>query len=308
MDLALVQNEPNRDVGAYLRTLVLNSVSAPITKALYGKALDDFFRWRQNEPNSPAFDRAAVQAHRAWLEAQGYAASSVNQKLAAVRKLAREAAASGLLDAAAAAGIYQVAGVKQRGIRAGNWLTQAETQELLNRPDPATLKGRRDRALLALLTGCGLRRNEATALTVADLQMRDGRWVLVDLRGKHGRIRTVPVPAWVYQAVKDWLEAAEIQAGRILRAVNRHDAIDRTGAGSLSGTAVRDIVQHYRPTISPHDLRRTCAKLCRSGGGELEQIQLLLGHASIQTTERYLGTKQDLVNAPNDAIKIRLDR
>jgi integrase/recombinase XerD len=60
------------------------------------------------------------------------------------------------------------------------------------------------------------------------------------------------------------------------------------------------------PGIAPHDLRRTCAKLCRSAGGELEQIQLLLGHASIQTTERYLGTRQDLVHAPNDAIKLRI--
>jgi integrase-like protein len=50
------------------------------------------------------------------------------------------------------------------------------------------------------------------------------------------------------------------------------------------------------PGIAPHDLRRTCAKLCRAGGGELEQIQLLLGHASVQTTERYLGTRQDLVH------------
>jgi integrase len=47
------------------------------------------------------------------------------------------------------------------------------------------------------------------------------------------------------------------------------------------------------PGIAPHDLRRTCAKLCRAAGGELEQIQLLLGHASVQTTERYPGTKQD---------------
>jgi len=60
------------------------------------------------------------------------------------------------------------------------------------------------------------------------------------------------------------------------------------------------------PGIAPHGLRRTCAKLCRASGGELEQIQLLLGHASVQTTERYLGTKQDLVHAPNDAIKLRV--
>jgi len=61
-------------------------------------------------------------------------------------------------------------------------------------------------------------------------------------------------------------------------------------------------IERYR--IAPHDLRRTCAKLCRAAGGELEQIQLLLGHASVQTTERYLGTRHDLVNAPNDAIKL----
>jgi integrase len=58
--------------------------------------------------------------------------------------------------------------------------------------------------------------------------------------------------------------------------------------------------------IAPHDARRTGAKLCRAAGGELEQIQLLLGHASVQTTERYLGIKQDLVHAPNDGIKLRV--
>jgi len=60
------------------------------------------------------------------------------------------------------------------------------------------------------------------------------------------------------------------------------------------------------PASHLNDLRRTCAKLCRAAGGELEQIQLLLGHASVQTTERYLGTKQDLVRAPNDAIKLTI--
>jgi integrase len=61
------------------------------------------------------------------------------------------------------------------------------------------------------------------------------------------------------------------------------------------------------PNIAPHDLRRTTAKLCQAAGGELEQIQLLLGHSSVQTTERYLGTKQDLAHAPNDAIKLTLN-
>ena len=79
----------------------------------------------------------------------------------------------------------------------------------------------------------------------------------------------------------------------------------------LSEKVVWQLLQQYAatagvPHIAPHDLRRTCAKLCRAAGGELEQIQMLLGHASVQTTERYLGTKQDLVHSPNDGIKLRL--
>ena len=96
--------------------------------------------------------------------------------------------------------------------------------------------------------------------------------------------------------------------GYVFRPVNRANRL--TGDG-LGGKVVWQLIRAYAeaagvPGIAPHDLRRTCAKLCRAGGGELEQIQLLLGHASIQTTERYLGTKQDLVHAPNDAIKLRV--
>ena len=157
--------------------------------------------------------------------------------------------------------------------------------------------------MLALLVGCGLRRGEAVALTFAHLEQRDGRWVIVDLRGKHGRLRTVAVPAWVKQAVDLWLAAAGIGEGRILRSLNRHGQI--TG-NSLSPQAVLAVAVFYGDQLGlrlrPHDLRRTCAKLCRSGGGDIEQIQLLLGHASIQTTERYLGTRQNLADAPNDRL------
>jgi integrase len=285
-----------------VKRLVLDAVSSPSTRTMYAKALGDFFQWH-TEQGSPPFSRAAVQAHRAALESHGYAPSTVNQRLAAIKKLAREAAANGLLDAAVAAGIDQVPGVKQQGTRAGNWLTKAQAEALINVPDPATLKGKRDRALLALLVGCGLRRGEAVALTVAHIQQRDGRWVIVDLRGKHGRLRTIAVPAWVKQAADLWCQAAGITGGRILRSLNRHGQI--TG-DSLSPQAVLAVAVFYGEQLGlrlrPHDLRRTCAKLCRSGGGELEQIQLLLGHASIQTTERYLGTRQNLAAAPNDRL------
>jgi integrase/recombinase XerD len=96
--------------------------------------------------------------------------------------------------------------------------------------------------------------------------------------------------------------------GHVLRPVNR---ADQAQGEQMSEKVVWQLLQPYAraagvPGIAPHDCRRTCAKLCRAAGGELEQIQLLLGHASVQTTERYLGTKQDLVHAPNDGIKLRV--
>ena len=290
-----------------VKRLVLDAVSSASTRTMYGRALADFFRWRE-EQGRPAFSRAAVQAHRAALETRGYAASTINQRLAAIKKLAREAAANWFIDAETAAAIDQVTGVKQSGVRAGNWLTRAQAEALINCPDPATLKGKRDRAILALLVGCGLRRAEAAVLTVVDIQQRDGRWAIVDLRGKHGRIRTVAVPAWVKHAVDLWCQAASICEGKILRGMNRHGQI--TG-DSISPQAVLAVVAGYGRqlgfNLKPHDLRRTCAKLCRAGGGELEQIQLLLGHASVQTTERYLGTRLNLADAPNDRLGLEWD-
>jgi site-specific recombinase XerD len=58
------------------------------------------------------------------------------------------------------------------------------------------------------------------------------------------------------------------------------------------------------PQLAPHDLRRSCARLCHVAGGELEQIQFLLGHVSVHTTEKYLGCKQRIQNADNDHVGI----
>jgi integrase len=296
---------PAADGIAALQKLVLDAVASPITRALYARALNDFFAWWAGQ-GRPPFQRAAVQAHRVWLEQQGYGPSSINQRLAAVRKLAREAAANGMLDAGVAAGINDVPGARQRGTRAGNWLTREQAQALLDLPDAQTLKGKRDRAALALLVGCALRRSEAASLNVQQIQQREGRWVIPDLAGKHGRLRTVPMPAWVKQAIDQWTAAAGIVEGRLLRSMNRHGRI--TG-NSISPQAILDLVasngRKLGIRLQAHDARRTCARLCRAAGADLEQIQLLLGHSSVQTTERYLGTRQNLADAANDRLGLR---
>jgi site-specific recombinase XerD len=290
-----------------LKTLVLDSVSSPITKRVYNMALDEFLGWFQQAPR-PGFTKATVSAWRVSLEARGFGSSSIIIRMSAIRKLAGEAADNGLLAPELAAGISRVKSAKSQGIRVGNWLSLRQAQALLSAPDIATLKGLRDRAILAVLLGCGLRRSEVAALTFTHVQQRDGRWCIVDLVGKHGRVRTAPMPNWVKVAIDAWTAGPALTEGRVFRPVNR---ADRMCGNLLSEKVVWQLIKPYAdavgvPGIAPHDLRRTCAKLCRAGGGELEQIQLLLGHASVQTTERYLGTRQDLVHAPNDSIKLRL--
>jgi site-specific recombinase XerD len=287
-----------------LLALVLDGMSSPHSRRAYAKGLQQFFLWLDGH-GSGAFTKALVQSYRSALLDQGLSAATVNLRLSPIRKLAREMADNGLLDPALAAAIARVPGVEQRGIRAGNWLLKEQASELLQAPDPATLKGKRDRAILALLLGCGLRRAELVRLRVEDLEQREGRWVIPDMAGKGKRVRTVPVPAPVKVRIDEWLEAASIQQGPLFRPVNRGDAVSARGIADEK--AIWHVVVGYaRRTalgkLAPHDLRRTCARLCRKAGGDLEQIQFLLGHASIQTTERYLGAHQQLATAVNDGL------
>jgi site-specific recombinase XerD len=166
-----------------------------------------------------------VSAWRVALEARGLGSISINVRITAVRKLAVEAADNGLLAPELAAAITRIKGVKSKGVRVGNWLSLRQAQTLLNTPDVSSKKGLRDRAMLAILLGCGLRRSEVAALTFKHIQQRDGRWCIVDLIGKHGRVRTIPMPTWVKVAIEGWTEAAGVAEGRVLRPVNRADQV-----------------------------------------------------------------------------------
>src|SRR6202167_1193900 len=146
-----------------LKALVLDSVSSPITKRVFSPGLDEFFKWYEQEPR-PGFTKGTVSAWRVALEGRGLGSISINVRITAVRKLAVEAADNGLLAPELAAGITRIKGVRAKGVRIGNWLSMRQAQELLNTPDATTTKGLRDRAILAMLLGCGLRRSEAAAI------------------------------------------------------------------------------------------------------------------------------------------------
>ena len=287
------------------KSAVLNTLTSKSGQRTYDHAITEFVEWYCSEPRL-AFNRTVVLRYRINLEQKQYAPSTINLRLAAVRRIAYEAADSGLLSPELAAGIRRVKGVRRLGVRVGNWLTAEQGKRLLEAGNAETLRGKRNSAMLAMLIGCGLRRGELLVLRVECVQLREDHWVIADLLGKAGHIRTVPVPSWVKNAIDEWKEASGITEGALFRAIHRTGRVWGTG---MTPKVLWEIVraaasQAGIEKLAPHDLRRTCARLCRLAGGELDQIQFLHGHVSIQTTERYLGCKQKLRCAVNDRIGI----
>src|ERR1700734_2606156 len=184
----------------YSKSAVLNSLPSLISRRSYDHAIRDFIDWYCSEPRL-AFNKTVVTRYRIALEQRRYAPSTINLRLAAVRRLAYEASDTGLLSPELAAGIRRVKGAKRLGVRIGNWLTIEQARGLLQEKPSEGLRGKRDRAILAILIGCGLRRAELVALTAQDFQIREDHWVVADLIGKGKHIRTVPVPVWVKRAV-----------------------------------------------------------------------------------------------------------
>jgi integrase len=279
-----------------LRRRALDSVASPHSKRNYARALDDLFAFCASRPLS----RSLLMEWRSDMES--LSPSTINVRLSAVRKMVGEAHRAGMIGQEEAASLTDIPNISQKGTRLGNWLTREQAKDLLTVPDRSTLKGKRDYVILALLVGCALRRNELAELDLETIQQREGRWVLADLEGKGRRIRTVAIPIWVKQGINAWMTAAGIEDGRLLRSVSKSGKVNRD---TLSDWAVWSIVEQSSKQIGiehfgAHDLRRTCAKLCRKSGGDLEQIKFLLGHSSIQTTERYLGSDQEIAVAVND--------
>src|SRR5215813_6902040 len=139
------------------KTAVLNTLTSKSGQRSYDRAITDFVDWYCSEPRL-AFNRTVVLRYRIFLEQKQYAATTINLRLAAVRRVAFEAADSGLLSPELAAGIRPVKGVRRIGVRVGNWLTVDQGKRLLASVDRNSLRGKRNYAILATLMGCGLRR------------------------------------------------------------------------------------------------------------------------------------------------------
>jgi site-specific recombinase XerD len=297
-----------------LVTLATAGVDSEHTRRNYDRSIRDFAAWWQDE-GLPRLNLQTVQRYKDHMTAAGFKAGNMNLRLSAIRRMIRQAAAVGLITDAERVSALQVQGKK--GTKGqGHWLSREEASRFLSALPADTLAEIRDRALVSLALGSGLRRSELSALTVDHFTKREGRWIILDIVGKRNKARTVPIADWVKAAVDEWLEASGIVEGVVFRRITK-------GGRLLDGPAIcphsirRSLaraIEHARERgadvpkkLAPHDLRRTFAQLARKGGATLEQIAHSLGHESIATTEKYLGIEQDLQNAPSDLLGISLE-
>jgi site-specific recombinase XerD len=289
----------------HAKTAVLNSLTSASGQRTYDHAIREFVAWYCSEPRL-AFNRTVVLRYRIHLEQRRYAPATINLRPAAVRRIAYEAADAGLLSPELAAGIRRVKGVRRLGVRLGNWLTVEQGRRLVQSVRPATLRGLRDHAMVALLLGCGLRRRRGAGASVGVHPAAGGTTGSSPTWSARGPHPNGPDSAWVKIAVDAWTRAA---GWRVFRAINK---AGRVWGDGMTAKVLWDVVRNAAARagiekLAPHDLRRTCARLCHLAGGELDQIQFLLGHVSIQTTERYLGCKQKLQRAVNDTMGLEPD-
>ena len=202
---------------------------SPNTQRVYRSKIASFQSWCAESPTGTTaiprgLNRESVSLWAQNLTARGKSGIAVNQALSAIKRLATEAANLGWLDWESAVQIQSIKSRKYRGIKSGQWLTVAQVRKLIAAPDRTTQLGRRDACVLALLAGCGLRRQEA-----CDLMTQQISWKLTEtgpvmqignLLGKGNRVRTLVVPGWAARDIQAWMDGAMVAGGRLLRSLD----------------------------------------------------------------------------------------
>ena len=211
------------------KAAVLNSLTSASGQRTYDHAIREFVAWYCSEPRL-AFNRTVVLRYRIHLEQRHYAPTTINLRLAAVRRVAYEAADAGLLSPELAAGIRRVKGVRRLGVRMGNWLTAEEGRRLLTRRVPGTLRG-----AAGPPDDCGARRLRAMSKPRAPSSSRSSRSNRPGARA-FGRGERHPGVAGcrqhVHRVVRRHLEKAR---GRLDAADVRQPILDRAPRGPLPG-------------------------------------------------------------------------
>lgn len=285
------QGQLLRGADAFLLGLDIERGASPRTLDSYARDLRGYLEYLEREgvEDPGAIRREHVRGHLSRREAEGLAAPSRARLLSCLRGFHRQLCAMGL------AGEDPTDGMRgpRRARPLPHSLSRAEVERLLSTPDPGTPLGQRDRAMLELLYGCGLRASEACQLPLAALDRAEA---LLRVRGKGDRERQLPVGGHALDAVEGWLATGRpaLLKGKVLEELfcnARGGALSRVGlwkmlrkhalAAGLSGQA------------SPHVLRHSYATHLLTGGADLRAVQELLGHADIRTTQIYTHLDRD---------------
>jgi site-specific recombinase XerD len=195
---------PVSDLAARATESALQGLSDQ-SRRIYRTRIRDYLQWS----GGTQLDREHVRRYLRSLELAGSSPQVRNQALAALKRFATEAGELGWIDPAAALQIERVKSSKVRGTKTGRWLTATQATALLASVDRTTTIGRRDACVMALLLGCGLRRDEAVRVQVAQLRTvigPQGRMIVENLIGKGGRTRSVSVPRWAQRDIEWWIK------------------------------------------------------------------------------------------------------
>jgi site-specific recombinase XerD len=279
----------------------------PSTKAQYRKAITNYLNTGNSLTDASALaDYAAdlSKSSRAFLKA---AVRLWGSDVA----LRAKAGATPENAAVVQATVYRIEALNEaiqveasKGQKAHIWLTQTQVKALRDTCNTNTVKGQRDKVVLGLLVGAGLRREELTGLTFDDvlLQPIAGKFrTVLNVTGKGAKDRVVPINDRLAAALDSWRSIAG--PGFVARSITKGGAL----GDSLSAIGVFHIVRGTgeaigKPDLAPHDLRRTYAQLGYEAGVPITQISKLLGHANVATTQRYLNLDLDLETTVSDFI------
>lgn len=296
MENAIVVAQPNNKMQEALAGLQgeLSALSYP----MYETAIKDFERFVREYAQPGASLAATFSAYMTELKGRGLTASSIKTKRIQLRRFFEWAVRVGMLDHAELLRLREVKAPETQGEKAGHWLSLDQINGLLNAPDLTTLRGRRDRAMLGLLVKVGLRRSEVAELTWGHLRQHEGVWVIQNLKRKHGRVQAyIVVPNSVVEDIFNYAERGADNERVIV-------SLSATGkrSKSITANAIYRIVEEYAKRlgfgkVSPHDLRRSYARdfagKAAKKGIPLTQLQLQLGHESIETTQHYVNEMMD---------------
>lgn len=260
------------------------------TQASYRRDLEGLARWLGEAVPLEALDRARLFDYLAWRSAAGYDPRSNARLMSSLRAFYAQQLRLGVVREDPTA-LVQRPRIRRALPRT---LAESEVEALLRAPDTETAQGLRDRAMLELMYGAGLRVSELTGLTLAQINLRQGALRVV---GKGGKDRVLPIG----EEASDWLERYLAQARPMLTGgrVREPLFLTRRGTGvsrqlfwqGLKRLAVAAGIDAAR--VTPHGLRHAFATHLLNHGADLRSLQMLLGHASLSTTQIYTAVAKD---------------